>query len=242
MAALHINSGVAVHYRQRYRLQSKIMTTVLGLDPAIFPCMGIWLKRFATSEGRTFRRVLYPNIPSAKNAEKGVEALDKALHATPGPKIVFGHSMGSQVASKWLREKAHTSDIPHDEVTFLLCGNPERKYGGALCVQTTPKYMGMTVQPTYGGPGIPFNVPYAVTDYARQYDWWADSPTVQNPSSEAVKNASQTIHCNYFTVGLNDPDVRTFTEGNITYKFKPTILNNPPLQAIIEQSYRRPWS
>lgn len=214
-------------------------STVLGLDPAFFPVMGTWLRGFAKEPGRTFQRVWYPNIPSPANAARGVEALDKALAATPGQKIVFGHSMGSQVAAKWLRERAHTATVPPDEVLFILCGNPERKYGGALCVRSTPKYLGLTVQPSYGGPGIPDDTPYQVIDYARQYDWWADAPTAANPGPAAVKNASQTIHCDYFRVGLTDPDVLSYTEGRRTYLLKPTALD-PAKRAAVEASYDRP--
>lgn len=214
--------------------------TVLGLDPAFFPCMGVWLDGFATKPGRTFKRLWYPNIPSAGNAARGVEALDKALQVTPGPVVVFGHSMGAQVASKWLRERGPSSDVDPARVRFLLCGNPERKYGGALCVASTPKYLGLTVQPSYGGPGIPDDTPYTVIDYARQYDFWADAPTVADPSKEAAKNGSQGIHCNYFKTGLDDPDVLSYTEGTRTYLLKPTVLSDRVLQAVIEQSYKRP--
>lgn len=213
--------------------------TVLGLEPAFFPVIGKWLNGFATKNNRTFKKVSYPNIPSAANAARGVAALDDMLHSIPGPKIVFGHSMGSQVASKWLREMAPTSNIPHDQIVFVLCGNPERKYGGALMVPCRPTYLGMAVQPTYGGPGIPDNVCYRVYDYARQYDWWADSPTVEKPSKEAQAAVSQVIHCNYFSVGFDDPDVLSYSEGNRTYMLKPTDMK-PSRRAAVESSYARP--
>lgn len=214
--------------------------TVLGLDPAFFPVMGTWMNDFATSNGRTFRRVWYPNIPSADNAEAGVAALDRHLHQTPGMKIVFGHSMGAQVAAKWLRERGPTSDIPPSEVVFVLGGNPERKYGGALSVPTRPKLWDMwRVEPTYGGPGIPDDTPYTVIDYARQYDWWADGPTVPTPSRSAQSNCSQAVHRDYFHVGIDDPDVLTFVEGNRIYKLKPTRIADAD-RAVVEQCYERP--
>jgi hypothetical protein len=219
---------------------SGLVGTVLGLDPAFFPVMGLWMDGFATSNGRKFRRVWYPNIPSRKNSELGVAALDKQLHETPGLKIVFGHSMGAQVAAKWLREKGPTSDIPASEVVFILGGNPERKYGGALLVPARPKLWGFwPIEPTYGGPGIPDDTPYTVIDYARQYDWWADAPTSLTPSRTAQLNASQAIHSDYFRVGIDDPDVLTYVEGNRIYKLKPTTIAASK-RAVVEQSYSRP--
>lgn len=214
--------------------------TVLGLDPAFFPVMGTWMNDFATSNGRTFHRIWYPNIPSADNARAGVAALDRHLHETPGMKIVFGHSMGAQVAAKWLRERGPTSDIPPSEVVFVLAGNPERKYGGALAVPATPKLWDMwQVEPTYGGPGIPDDTPYTVIDYARQYDWWADGPTVTTPSRAAQSNGSQAVHRDYFHVGIDDPDVLTYVEGNRIYKLKPTRITATD-RAVVEQCYERP--
>lgn len=217
------------------------MTIVLGLEPAFFPVMQTWMRHYATSGGRTFVKVRYPNIPSARNAATGVDRLDDALHATAGQVVVFGHSMGAQVIYKWLREVGPTSDIDPTRVKFLSCGNPERKYGGTLRVPTVPRTsFGLKVQPTYGGPGIPGDTPYTVIDYVRQYDWWADYPNVENPSTEAMRNASVGIHMNYWGVGLDDPDVRSHTEGNVTYLLKPTRLKSPSQQEIVEQSYIRP--
>jgi pimeloyl-ACP methyl ester carboxylesterase len=217
------------------------MTTVLGLEPAFFSVMGVWMKKYAKTEGRTFARVRYPNIPTPNGgtAKKGMDALDSALHRYPGPKVVFGHSMGAQVACKWLRERGPTSDISPSEVTFLLCGNPERKFGGALMVQNKPKYNGVKLVAAYGGPGIPDATPYAVVDYARQYDFWADAPTTANPGIAARSVASQVIHCNYFFVGLNDPDVLTYTQGNRIYKLKPSPLG-AAMRNLVENSYQRP--
>lgn len=192
--------------------------TVLTLDPAFFPVMRVWLNKFATTAPHTCKKVGYLNIPSAGNAARGVAALDRALHETSGPKIVFGHSMGSQVAAKWLRERAASSDVDPDQVAFLLCGNPERKYGGALCVEDTPKYWG-PVQASYGGPGIPDDTRYTVVDYARRGDFWADAPDPRSPFTMA-RPGDQKVHCNYFSVGLNDPDVVSYTEGNRTYKLQ----------------------
>jgi pimeloyl-ACP methyl ester carboxylesterase len=201
--------------------------------------MAVWMNRYAQTGGRKFRKVRYPNIPSPRNAAKGVVALDAALHRTDGPVIVFGHSMGAQIASKWLREYGGHSSIDPARVTFLLCGNPERKYGGALCVPSTPRYLGMKVQPSYGGPGIPDDTRYTVLDYSRQYDWWSDAATSVSPAKAAVANMSQAIHCDYFRVGLNDPDVRSYTEGTRTYLLKPTALSATK-RAAVETSYRRP--
>lgn len=221
------------------------MTVVLGLEPAFFQVMGTWMKRYAVTGGRTFSRVRYANIPtpSGSTARRGMLALDSALHRFEGQKIVFGHSMGAQVACKWLREKGPTSDISPSEVTFLLAGNPERKYGGALMVQTPPKYQGVKLTAAYGGPGVPDATPYTVVDYARQYDFWADAPTAAQPNFAArtlIQQRGNVIHCNYFNVGLDDGDVLTYTEGNRTYKLKPTSIVSP-LRTLVESSYDRPF-
>lgn len=216
------------------------MITVLGLDPAFFPCMGVWLNGYARTDGHTFKRVWYPNIPSKANAERGVKLLDAALKKTNGPKIVFGHSMGAQVAAKWLRDIG--SGVPVDDVSFLLCGNPERKYGGATVVPEPPVFYGITAKPSYGGCGIPADTPYNVIDYARQYDFFADYPNTAHPSADAKSNASQRIHCDYFRVALFDADVRSHTEGSVTYKLKPTTIKPAVKQALIEQSYERPFA
>jgi len=217
------------------------VTTVLGLDPAFFPVMKTWMRNYATTGGRAFQRVPYANVPSPRNAAKGVVALDAALHRTDGPVVVFGHSMGAQVASKWLREYGGHSDIDPARVTFLLCGNPERKYGGALFAPSAPRFLGgmMKAQPSYGGPGIPDDTRFTVLDYSRQYDWWSDYPTSVSPSRAAIANASQAIHMDYWRVGLDDPDVRSYTEGTRTYLLKPTALPAGK-RAAVEMSYRRP--
>lgn len=214
--------------------------TVLCLEPAFFPVMKTWMKDYATTGDRFYEKVRYPNIPNARNAAAGVRALDEALHRSTGQVVVFGHSMGAQVAAKWLREKGPSSTVAVSRVRFLLAGNPERKYGGALCVPSTPKLWGVyTVRASYGGPGVPDDTPYTVIDYARQYDWWADHPTVPNPSKEALRNASMEIHCDYWNVGLDDPDVLSYTEGTRTYLLKPTARALEVLYAV-EPSYVRP--
>ena len=55
------------------------------------------------------------------------------LHATPGRKIVLGHSEGAQVEDDRLRRFGPSSDIDPATVTFIgiLTGDPETKYTDA---------------------------------------------------------------------------------------------------------------
>ena len=222
------------------------MTVVLGLDPAFFPVMRFWMRNFAITDGRTFTRIAYPNVPNPLPfldfAGVGVSMLDKALHCTPGRKIVFGHSMGSQVAYKWLREKGPTSDICPADVVFVLGGNPERKYGGTCVVQSPPRKLFGSIAPkaAYGGCGLPEDTHYRVIDYVRQYDGWADVPTVECPSRESLGAVSDGYHLDYLKAGLFDPDVLTYTEGSVTYALKPTALKRESDRDVIECGFERP--
>ena len=85
---------------------------------------------------------------------------------------------------------------------------------------------------------MPADTPYPVVDFARQYDGWADLPTSANPGKAARKVPSDGIHMNYFHVGLDDEDVLSYTEGNITYLLKPT---GHRLSAEAELDYDRPF-
>jgi len=95
--------------------------------------------------------------------------------------MVFGYSEGAQVATKWLRDYGISSPVtPTSRLSFLLIGNAERRYGGfayrhdnlaAICdVDGLP-------DPLSDGTST---VPYAVTDFARQYDGFADFPSASD--------------------------------------------------------------
>jgi hypothetical protein len=160
--------------------------------------------------------------------------LDDALTNTAGDKVVVGHDEGALVAVKWLRDYGPTSAVPTADVTFMLVGNPGRKYGGAFYVP---------------GYDVPENTPYTVTDIANQYDPIADWPCdlLSLGASLAVLNAlagAVTCHINYFNSDLNDPGKQELTEGNITYVLLPTypvpIIEPIPLELIFPNIYDNP--
>ncbi len=208
---------------------------MLCLDPAfVRGATKRALRKWAKKQNH--RNIRYTNLPLPRCAEQGVRMLDKELRAAGGPVTVLGWSEGAQVAAKWLRERGPGVWI--SDVDFVLIGNPERKYGGALFVQSPPRHFGALPKAAYGGPGVPADTPYRVTDFVRQYDGWADLPTSENPGKAARKVPSDAIHMNYFHVGLDDEDVLSYTEGNITYLLKPTEHR---LSAEAELDYDRPF-
>jgi hypothetical protein len=211
------------------------MTHILCLDPAFFRgatkrALRKWAKK------QNHKNIRYRNIPTPRSAEQGCELLHRELLAATGPTTVLGWSEGAQVAAKWLREHGPTTHIA--DLDFILIGNPERKYGGACCVVNPPRHLGVKPVAAYGGCGVPEDTPYTVTDYARQYDGWADLPTSANPGHAARKVPSDGIHMNYFDVGLDDDDVLTYVEGNRIYKLKPTRHR---LSEEAELDYDRPF-
>lgn len=212
--------------------------TVLTLEPLDFNLGGNTLireLRGVPCAGRPVVKVDYPASLGKNSIDNGVSALDALVHSTPGPKLVFGHSQGAQVASRWLRTHANDPDAPPaDELTFLFIGNPLRKYGGFIVGR--PEVDGVTGQPT------PNDTRYAVTDIALQYDGWADAPT--GPGTLAALNALSGKFARhsrgYFNADADAPDRKTYRENTTTY----VLLPAPPViagsQADIESSYSRP--
>ena len=163
-----------------------------------------------------------------------------------GDKVtVFALSGGAAGASTWMARNAASADAPSPEVlSFVLIGNPTRKYGGAhRKFHTMPQTQ------------------YQVIDIARQYDPIADTPN--RFSLLAQMNLAlgflSPLHVDYSTVDIDDPANYRWTEGNTTYILVPTedlpLLSplralglkaladrlNGPLKEIIERAYDRPW-
>lgn len=217
-------------------------TTVLTLEPLDFNLLGNTLRlqlRGKPCAGREVVKVDYPASFAAKSIDLGVEALNKALHAIPGPKLVFGHSQGAQVASRWLRKYAgdfKTAPPPCD-VEFLLIGNPLRKFGGYIIGR--PEVGGQTGLPT------PNDTQFTVTDVTMQWDGWSDWPTGRmNPialmNATAGKNRQ---HCYaYLTANLDDQGRKTYKEKTTTYVLLPAKRPNIPFVpvSLIESAYVRP--
>jgi hypothetical protein len=215
------------------------VTTVLTLEPLDFNLVGNTMMHNLKGlpvEGNAVLQVVYPASFASQSIPKGVAALDKLLKTIPGEKLVYGHSQGAQVASRWLRERAHDFDAPPSNmVSFLLIGNPLRKYGGFIIGK--PEVGGMTGLPT------PNDTQYKVTDVKMQYDGWADIPT----RSTVLANINASIgrgdrHCwGYRDADINDPNRKTFIENTTHY----IMLPGKPLikfvqQSKIEEAYSRP--
>lgn len=213
-------------------------TTVLTLEPLDYNLGGNTLVselRGVPCAGRPVIKVDYPASLARDSIDVGVGALDALIHSTPGPKLVFGHSQGAQVASRWLRAHADDPDAPPaDELSFLFIGNPLRKYGGFIVGR--PEVGGAIGLPT------PNDTRYSVTDIALQYDGWADMPT--RPGGPAELNALQGKFARhsrgYFDADADDPNRKTYQENSTTYVLLPAppVIDAP--QAEIEASYSRP--
>lgn len=181
--------------------------------------------------------VKYPASVTRSSIPAGVEALSRAIASTPGDLLVFAHSQGAQVCSRWLRTCANAEP---DRVSFLLIGNPLRRYGGYGVGRK--EFDGQVGLATPSGTG------YRVTDVALQYDGWADAPTL--PGVWAALNAANDrvgihggkgIHAmGYRAANLSDPDRKTYREGLTQYVLLP---HGPQLKvptSWIEPAYQRP--
>jgi hypothetical protein len=184
----------------------------LGINKSI-NYMGRVCKGFAAQPNRKQIQVKYPATldPSAGDNRKGsiytgATNLDKLIRATPGPKIVFGYSQGAQVAGTWLRRYAHLADAPPlNELSFLLIGNPERKYG----------------QQPWTKKQTPDNTQYTVRDVSRRHDNWSDyNPKVHGTNK--IRALFGSIHTNYWNSNPYDAKASIIkTVGNTTYVLIP---------------------
>jgi len=212
------------------------MTTVLTLEPLDFNVLGNTLKlqlRGIPCRGREVIKVDYPASFQKDTIDLGVAALDAALRRVTGPKLVFAHSQGAQVVSRWLRTPSE--QIP--QVEFLLIGNPLRKYGGYIIGR--PEVGGRQGLPT------PDDTVYPVIDLKLQYDGWADWPgDVGNLWSKLnAKQGQNKRHCyGYLDADPADPQALTYTVGNTRYVMIPGKPVIPVPKAWIESSYARPES
>jgi hypothetical protein len=216
----------------------------LTIEPLNFNILGNTMRHnFGDSvcRDRLVVAVDYPASLNRHSIDTGVESLDRCLHATPGRLLTFAHSQGAQVVSRWLRTHTAGPDAPDPAlVSFLLIGNPLRKYGGA----------GVGRPEVDGQPGLPTpnDTPYRVFDVKLQYDGWADTPNL--PGRWAVANAKQdrfginfnrAIHAmGYRTANLEDPGRKTYTEGTTEYILLPHDPLLPVPQEWIESAYDRP--
>lgn len=192
---------------------------------------------------RACKDVLY----SRANSAAAVATLNQALRdGTTGKQIVFAYSQGARVAGRWLTENAGTEGAPTaQDLSFVLMGNPSRKYGGSDRDWET------TFPET----------DYRVIDVSQQYDMASDFP--DNPFNLlALLNANAGFfftHQDYESVDIYDEANYVWVEGNTTYVFVPTenlpLLTplrwvglgfladalNAPLKEIVERAYDRSY-
>lgn len=160
--------------------------TLIVIDPMGFNLTSLGmqyllLKGTLVEPGDTVYRLPYTNQAGASNIAGGVTALNSKLNSTAGDILVFGYSEGAQVATKWLRDHGTSSPVtPTDRLKFLLIGNAERRYGGF-------GYKHDNLADIMDVDGLPdpledgtSTVHYAVTDFARQYDGFADFPSASD--------------------------------------------------------------
>jgi hypothetical protein len=221
--------------------------TLSGQDDPLLGLMAFRLKGEVTA-GNTVVPILYNNfgfdnllialgqlIPPEYlfTINLGAEQLDVQLNNTAGDKVVFAHSMGAVVAARWLQEYAPSSDIPPDDLTFVLIGNPMRKYGGSL-------YPSSDIT-------IPEDTDYSVRDIAAQYDAFADWPNLHNSPNYFIATTVAMagwalVHPFYLDIPAYDTTMPTYTEGNIDYVFSPLRSWWIPeyVMDLVESAYDRP--
>ena len=195
----------------------------------------------SVTTGKTVVPVRYPASMSKYSIDDGVVSLDRTIKKTTGTLLVFAHSQGAQVVSRWLRTLATDASAPDPErVSFLLIGNPLRKYGGYGV--NRPEFDGQKGLVTLN------NSAYTVTDCKLQYDGWADHPTrfgkwatLNAYQDRYGVNGNLAIHAmGYRYANLNDPKRKTYTEGTTQYVMIPhrPLIVAPRL--LIEFSFNRP--
>lgn len=188
-------------------------------------------------KGTEVKRVKYPASITPDSIDKGVEALSCALSDTKGEVLVFAHSQGAQVVTRWLLDR---SDWYSHLVEFLLIGNPLRKYGG---YGVGRREFGGRI-----GQATPTDTAYKIRDVKMQYDGWADYPDTTN--AYAVNNAerdrtgingAKAIHCfGYRDANLDDLGRKVYTENLTEFIMLPHAPLLPYSVEQIEAGYKRP--
>jgi hypothetical protein len=124
----------------------------------------------ATTSDTVYTLPYNNNVSTTANIVTGAGLLDTKLHGTTGQILVFGYSEGCQIADYWLTNYGPTTTVSPSNVSFLLIGNANRKYGGFAYNRSVFNSVG------YNG-GKPDNTPFTVVDFVRQYDPIGDFPT-----------------------------------------------------------------
>lgn len=218
----------------------------------------------ALTKGRTIHDIIYPAIPDVTPSFDfgvvpgtpiyiGVEALNDAIHSyAAGTKMLgVGHSLGAEIIGRWLANHAGDVDAPDPaDLSFVQIGNPERKYGGIFSEGAS------ALNIFSGGHHTPTDTQYTIIDAKVQYDLFADWPTGDTPSPEALANIMSGIapHAGgYVFQDFNDPNRLEYQEGNTTFVMYPndvlsllgvgTLISplfGPTVKPLVEASYDRP--
>ncbi|MGV0742062.1 PE-PPE domain-containing protein [Mycolicibacterium sp. XJ870] len=216
----------------------QVNDTYLDLDPAALQ----WVatpEHFWPATGLT-------DVSFDTSVMRGVLALDGAIRATPGSKIVVGYSQSANIAT---REKRHLEELRAngtvgvplpDELSFVFIANPNRPNGGILA-----RFEGLYI-PILGVSfdGATPDDGYPAIDVARQYDLVADFPKYPL-NLLADLNALMGyfyLHPNYGSavVDLTDPSTyQSHTAGNTTYYLVHTE-NLPLLQPLRDIGFPEP--
>ena len=212
--------------------------TVLTIEPLDYNAFGNTMTRQfggSVTSGKNVIQVRYPASLAAHSIERGVSALNDLLRSTPGEVLVFAHSQGAQVVSRWLRRYAAAQDAPDpDRVSFLLIGNLLRKYGGSgVGTREVDKVIAL---PT------PNDTPYRVVDVKLQYDGWADKPTTPRlwANLNALKGKFAIHSLGYRKADLADPGRKQYRENTTLYVMLPHAPAVRCPRKWIERAYARP--
>lgn len=152
---------------------------------------------------------------AAQGMDNGVQKLDEWIRSTPGKKIVLGHSFGSAIIYRWLRE--HWNDPtapPPSELSFITLASTERSVTGYAYTDPNGMYNYRKAQ----GFGIPADTPYQVVDGCRKWDGWC----YWIPGDSRSARGQNELHLAYGNVDLNDPANQVTVRGNVIEVLIPT--------------------
>ena len=165
--------------------------------------------------------IQYYNVGDFLGGQIGMQSLDDGerklqdwMHATPGRKIVMGHSQGALVIYRWLRDHSFDGAAPPpSELSFISLASSERRDTGYALFDPT----GMYADRKQFGMGLPADTPYRVLDVCIKWDgycYWV-------PGDERSKKGQSTLHLQYNDVDVNSPANQVDVAGNVTYVLVP---------------------
>ncbi len=152
---------------------------------------------------------------AAKSMDDGVLQLDAWIRSTPGKKIVMGHSLGSAIIYRWLRQYSNDPTAPPpSELSFITLGSSERSVTGLAYTDPNNMYAYRRA----AGFDIPADTPYHVVDGCVKWDgycYWI-------PGDSRSARGQNELHLTYGNFDLNDPQNEVVVTGNITRVLIPT--------------------